>query len=418
MEKPTESGVAIVSKHSAEITAAERAEVMHTVADLAADFAAIGKQCDAENRFPTELVARYKATDLPRLAVPRKYGGLGADIGTVSQVGRILAKGDPAIAFAFNMHQTLVGILRGTSAIDESVRAEIFSQVVDKRSLLCGPFSEARAGLTGLADTVAVPGADGGWRITGRKNWATLIEGADLIMLNATVTDADGSLPEDFREHAAREMTFVIAKESLGISLDYTWDTLGMRATGSQTLVLNGVYAGPSAMAGNFRQGLIGEAEWSAMNFGGIYLGVAERAYEETLQAVKQKHTGATLSGNDSAARSLGYVQFVLGRMRTEIEIAERAWEMTARFAVDGTFEDWPDAVRKARWDVAKVATTEAAVNVTDQGMRLVGGAAFRHGHVIERLLRDARAGNNHSFGTYQLYEYFARYDLGLLGSP
>jgi alkylation response protein AidB-like acyl-CoA dehydrogenase len=67
-------------------------------------------------------------------------------------------------------------------------------------------------------------------------------------------------------------------------------------------------------------------------------------------------------------------------------------------------------------WDTAKVVTTEAAISVTDQGLRLVGGASFRRGNVLERLFRDARAGILHSFSTDQVYDTFGRYEFGLLG--
>jgi alkylation response protein AidB-like acyl-CoA dehydrogenase len=53
---------------------------------------------------------------------------------------------------------------------------------------------------------------------------------------------------------------------------------------------------------------------------------------------------------------------------------------------------------------------------VTDQGLRLVGGASFRRGNVLERLFRDARAGILHSFSTDQVYDTLGRYEFGLLG--
>jgi len=405
-----------MNKHTPEITEGERDKVLAVARELAEEFDRLGAQVDAQTRFPLETVPLYKASGLASIAVPRRWGGLGADVGTVAAVGRELARGDAAIALSYNMHQVMVGIFRNTTALDDAGKERILGQVAADNLLLCGPFSEARAGLTGLADTVAVPQPGGGWKLSGRKNWSTLIEASDLIATNATITDADGRIPEDFREHAARETTFVFPKASPGVSIDHTWDTLGMRATGSHTLVLDEVPVGADAAAGNFRQGLIGEAEWSALGFAGVYLGLADRAYEETRKAVAKKHTGATMSGNDSAAASVGYVQYVLGRMRYELDVAERAFEATAAMAIDGRFEQWPEASRKVRWDVAKVATTEAAISITDQGLRLVGGASFRRGHILERLFRDARAGINHSFGTDQLFDYYGRYELGLVG--
>jgi alkylation response protein AidB-like acyl-CoA dehydrogenase len=403
-------------KHTPEITAEERANVLAKARDLAKEFDAIGRECDAANRFPTEMVPLYRESGLAAVAVPRRYGGLGGDIWTTCLVGRELAKGDPSIALAFNMHQAMVGIFRGTPALTEETRANILSRVASEGTIICGPFSEARAGLAGLADTVAVPDPRGGWRLSGKKNWSTLVEGADVIALNATVTDEDGQLPEDFREHTARESTFIIPADSENISIDRTWDTLGMRATGSQTLVLDEVYAPPETYGGNFRQGLVGEAEWAAILFGGVYLGLAEKAFAETREALKKKHLGATAGAQDTAISQVGYVQHALGRMRYEIEVAARALEMTANMAIEN--RDLPSSVpaRKAMWDTAKVVTTEAAISVTDQGLRLVGGASFRRGNVLERLFRDARAGILHSFSTDQLYDTFGRYEFGLLG--
>jgi alkylation response protein AidB-like acyl-CoA dehydrogenase len=405
-----------MNKHTPEITLDERADLLHQARQLAKTWAAIGKDCDQENRFPTETVQPYKQSSIAAMSVPRRYGGLGADILTASQVGRELAKGDPAIALSYNMHQAMVGIFRSTPALDEQTRAELLTRVAEERVLICGPFSESRAGLSGLADTVAVPEPSGGWRITGKKNWSTLVLGSDLIALNATITDPDGTVPDDFRERAERESTFIIPTDSPNLTIDHTWDTMGMRATGSHTIVMDGVPAAPSTYGGNFRQGLIGEAEWAAMLFAGVYLGLADKAFEETREILKAKHLGATATGQDTDVKQVGYVQFELGKMRTELECAERVLEATGRIAIDGRYEEWPQSARKAKWDVVKVIATETAISVTDRAFRLVGGATFRRGNMLERLFRDARAGYLHSFTTNQLYDFLGRYELGLVG--
>jgi alkylation response protein AidB-like acyl-CoA dehydrogenase len=404
-----------VHKHTPEITAPERERLLAAAGELAAQFAEAGGRCDLENRFPTELVDPYKRSGIVACAVPRRYGGLGADIYTTALVGRELAKGDPAIALSFNMHQAMVGILRGTSALQEPARERLMRRVAERDEIMCGTFSEARAGLAGLADTVAVPDERGGWRLSGRKNWSTLIEGCDIVTLNATITNVDGNLPEAFTEHAEREALFIFDKDTPGVSVEPTWDTLGMRATASHTLVLDEAYVGPEAYGGNFRLGLIGEAEWAAILFAGVYLGLAEKAYLEAREALKVKHLGATMGAQDTEVRQMGYVQHALGRMRTEIEIASRTLEATALMAIEDRRIEEPAPIRKASFDVAKVASTEAAISVTDQALRLVGGKAFARGSVLERLFRDARAGILHSFSTDQLYDVLGRYELGVI---
>ncbi|ONH35842.1 MULTISPECIES: acyl-CoA dehydrogenase family protein [Protofrankia] len=403
-----------MGKHDVEITPAEQAEVIQIARSVAKHFAEAGARADAENRFPTELVPIYKESGLPALAVPKKYGGLGADIWTTALVSRELAKGDPPIALAFNMHQTMVGIFRGL--LNEETRQRVFSEVVNERKIICGPFSEDRAGLTGLADTVAVPDGEGGWHVSGKKTWATLCQGADIVAFNATITDPSGELPEDFQEHASREAVFVIPIDTPGVSIVETWDTLGMRATGTHTLVFDKVYVPASAYGGNFRNGLFGEFEWASLSFSGVYLGLAEKAYLETREILKKKSLGATQEGKDVALKGIGYVQYGLGKILVETEAAARALETTARILIEGRDAEWNPVARAAWTDVTKVATTETAIKVTDAALRLVGGSAFRRGHILERLYRDARGGPFHPLTTDQVYDLLGRSELGLFG--
>ena len=401
-------------KHTPEITVAERAKLLDSARELAALLAQAGPACDAENRFPSELVGPYKESGIVGAAVPRRYGGLGADIYTMALVGAELAKGDPAIALAFNMHQAMVGILRATPALEEPGREGLMSRVANENAIMCGTFSEARAGLAGLADTTAVPDGQGGWRLTGRKNWSTLIEGCDIVTMNATVTDEYGNLPECFGDRAAQEVLFIFDKDTPGVSVDRTWNTMGMRATGSHTLVLDGARVGVEGYGGSFRAGLVGEAEWAAILFGGVYLGLAEKAYEQAVSILRRKRLGATAGAQDTEVRAQGEVQHSVGRMKATLQTAARTLEATALIALENRPLDLPPAVRKAEFDLAKVVVTEAAISVTDEACRLVGGMSFSRGDPLERLFRDARAGLLHSYSTDQLYGAYGRHELGV----
>lgn len=392
-------------KHQVEMTPDEQQDAIGRAAAFAEHLKPLGEEIDRTGKFPLEVVPLYKDAGLADLAVPKRYGGQGADLWTTGQVSREIAKGDSSVALAFNMHQSMVGIFRGTPALTEEARERLMRSIATDRLLLCGPFSEARAGLSGLADTKAIPTGDGGWRLSGRKNWATLCEGSDLVSTNATITDAEGNLPESHADRLAAEATFIFPTSTPGVEIDFTWDTLGMRASGSHTMVFNDVHVSADAYGGNFRQGLIGEAEWAAVLFGGVYLGIAQRAYAETVSTLRKKRLGATASSADAAVKESGSVQFEVGRMASTIAIAERTIETTARMFIERREPTHDLVARKAFADLAKVAVTDAAAMVTDLGSRLVGGATFRRGHVLERLFRDARAGNLHSFGDRALYD-------------
>ncbi|GAA3316077.1 acyl-CoA dehydrogenase family protein [Arthrobacter ramosus] len=405
-----------MGKHDNVLSPSERDEIVGRATKLAADFAAAGAAADSNNRFPLELVPLYKASGLPKIAVPKQYGGDGADIWTTALVSRELAKGDPAIALSFNMHQTMIGIFRGL--LDEDSRKRVFGRIVEENLLVSGPFSEDRAGLSGLADTIAVPDGSGGWRVSGKKSWATLIEAADLVAFNATITDESGHLPDSFVEHASREAVFVIPANSPGLSVVRTWDTLGMRATGTQTLVFDEVSVPAEAYGGNFREGLFGEFEWASMSFASVYQGLAEKAYEAAKAILRKKTLGATQEGQDVALKNVGFVQYNLGKLKTDVEASARVLEATAQILVDGRDGQWNPASRVAFLDVGKVTATETAIRVADGALRLVGGQAFRRGHVLERLYRDARGGPFHPLTTDAAYDLIGRSELGLFDPP
>ncbi|MCW3063167.1 MAG: acyl-CoA dehydrogenase protein [Solirubrobacterales bacterium] len=405
-----------MGKHDVEMTRQEQEAAIDVARELAVEFDRVGKDADAKNSFPHELVPLYKQSGLAGIAVPKEYGGGGADILTLARISRVLAKGDPASSLAFNMHQTMVGILRGLMSDD--AKATWLPQVASDNKLICGPFSEERAGLIGLADTTATPTADGGWTIDGRKVWATLCEAADIISFNATVTDDDGLLPDDFMDHAASEGVFVISADLPGLRIDRTWDAMGMRATGTHSLVFDGVRANHEALVGNFRGGLFGEFEWAAMTFSGVYLGLIDKVYENTREILRKKSLGRTAEAANTALKNLGYIQSGLGRMLVEREKCERVLEATCQQLVEGR-DAGMDVMSRVGWlDVCKVTITESAIDIADLGMRLVGGQSFRRGHVLERLYRDARSGPFHPLTTEQTYDLLGRIELGLMEAP
>jgi alkylation response protein AidB-like acyl-CoA dehydrogenase len=404
-----------VGKHVVEMTQAEQERAVQIARHLAPEFDRVGESADRENQFPFSLVPLYKEAGFPGIGVPKKYGGGGADIWTLARISYELAKGDPACALAFNMHQVMVGILKGL--MPEEQQEHWMSRIAADQLLMCGAFSEERAGFTGLADMTAVP-CDGQFKVNGRKVWATLSEAADLATFNATVTDEDGSLPEDHMQRIARERVFICEKDLPGISIIRTWDTHGMRATGTQTLAFDDAMIPADAEVGDMRMGLTAEFEWAAMLFGGVYWGLTEKAYQATRQILLEKSLGATMAASDVPLREVGFIQHGLGEMKVKSEISGRVLEMTCNMLRDGRDADWSPLARPALIDVVKVVTTGNAHFVSNAGMRLVGGSTFRRGHLLERLYRDSRSGPFQPLTTDATYDHLGKFELGLMEMP
>lgn len=399
--------------HTVEMSEKEREGILATAREVAAELHRNGAEYDAKNSFPYDIIPIFKETGLVALPVSKEYGGLGGDILTVSQVVTELAKGDPPCALALNMHYVLAGML--AQVMDEPARQVWLPKVAVERKVMCGPFSEGRAGISGLADTAAIPKPDGGWSVTGKKNWGTLSQGADIVIFNATITDSHGNLPTDPMERFVKERVFIVDVDTPGISIKETWDAMGMRATGTQTVIFEDVAVPADANLGDFRQTLLAHFEWAVMGFAGVYYGLALKAYGEALQVARTKQLGATQFGPDVSLKDVGHVQSGLGQMQVINETTQRVIDATGRRLLDGRDAEWDPMARVPMIEVAKIVATENALRIVDTAMRIVGGSSYRRGHTLERLYRDARSGLFHPLTTEQTHEVLGKHSLGLL---
>jgi alkylation response protein AidB-like acyl-CoA dehydrogenase len=398
--------------HVVEMTSEEQERAVDTARQVGNEFDKAGAEHDRNNSYAADMVQVFRDSGLPALCVPKRFGGWGADIWTTARCVQALAYGDPSTALTVNMHLGVIGFFRGMWT--EEVQARYFPGVARDGHLFDGAYSEQRAGVIGLADTVAVPG-EGGYRLTGRKTWATLCLSADFHTVNATVTDPDGSIPDDPALRAEREMMFVVPKDAPGLRIDQTWDTMGMRATGTETLVLENVFVPEQDLvAHEFRMPLFANLEWQTVTFASVYLGLMRRAYDETRAILRTKHSGPVLGAADTAARDSGFVQVGLGQLRFLVESTAATVENLAHILLAGRDAEWGPVLRLGMLEVPKVTATENAITLTQAAGRLIGGMSYRRGHILERLYRDARSGPFHPLTTDQTLEYIGRAELGL----
>ena len=88
--------------------------------------------------------------------------------------------------------------------------------------------------------TVAAP-VDGGWRVTGRKIFASISPAADVAATFAVV-----GRPEP----GAEVIAFALPLAADGVRIEETWDSCGMRGTGSHDIVVDDVFVSESQVTG------------------------------------------------------------------------------------------------------------------------------------------------------------------------
>jgi alkylation response protein AidB-like acyl-CoA dehydrogenase len=386
--------------------------------ELSQLFREIGPKYDVENTFAYPSIQAFKDSGLTAVPVPKEYGGLGGSLLHTSKVVSELSRGDSAITLAYNMHYIMVGI--AGNLMSDTQNKHWLSRVADGE-IMFGPFSEQRAGFSGLADMQAVPQPDGGWKLYGKKTWGTLCDAASIITTNATITDADGNLPEDFQERVNAE-SFFIGDFDLdengqgdGIRIEKTWDALGMHATGTHTIHFDGYFIPEDGFICEWRTGAFGVLEWASLMFASVYLGMQNRILEEARTTLSKKTLGATFGAivaADTKVASVGHIIDGIGDMASRNELSRRVLYQTCTEVTEGKDDEWPLELRFPYIGLAKTYIADNVMHMSKKAMSLVGGSSFRRGTIFERLYRDSAASMFQPLNADQSTTYIGEYLL------
>ena len=358
-----------------------RRELVALVADLGPTFAERAAGYDRDARFPHENYADLRAAGLLGLCVPTRYGGLGADFATYGLVSEELGRYCGSTALTFNMH-TATMLLCGRIADDlamsaperashERRRAAMYAGVIDDGHIHAQPFSEGNApGATAGVTTTAVP-VDGGWRLSGRKIFASLSHAADRHNVICVAPD----------DPTIRFMSVPTASEGLRFSGD--WDPLGMRGTVSLTLLLEDVLVPADAELlppGVFDQVA---SRWPHfyLTLSFTYLGIMRAVMDFTDDYLEGRIGPA--SRRDNPQKQAGWAEMQVSY--------ERSHALAGRVLREAGPDPTLAQVRRA-W-ASMVSTMETAPELASLAVRVCGGRSLLRPQPLERLYRDARCG-------------------------
>lgn len=349
----------------------EQARVL-LVDQLAAGFAERAEKHDREGSFPFDNFADLRKAGYLKLTVPKVFGGEEISLYEMVMLQERLAYGDGSTALAVGWHMGQMLHLRTTRKWPQAVFAELCAAVVKDGVMINTFASEAATGSPsrgGRPETTAAA-ADGGWLITGRKTFSTLSPILDRFVVSAYIPAED--TVSDF-----------LVDRSEQVSMIETWDTLGMRATGSHDVVLDQAFV-PSAhrLTG---KGTDDGGGW-LLHIPACYLGIALAARDYALSFASSYKPGQM----DKPISSIPSVQHSIGQMELELRTAHAMlYAIADRW--DRETENRP--ALKADLGLAKYVVTNNAIKIVDLAMRIVGGTSLSRQLPLERYYRDVRAG-------------------------
>ena len=381
-----------VTESATPLAASSVPDASHWIAAAEEVAAAIEPAAAAHDRsgaFVSDAFERLRAAGLLRAPIPAELGGGGLTHGESVEVLRVLGRACGSTAVTLSMHYHLVAtqVWRYRHGLPAE---DVLRRIAERDLLLVS---------TGASDWLASSGTveriDGGYRVWGRKSPASGAPVGDVLVTSLRWDDApDG--PQVL--HASIPFT------APGVSVEETWDALGLRATGSHTVVLDGVFV-PDEAVSLSRPADQWHPVWNAVVGTALplimaaYVGIADRAVTEALAVARRKAADPNVAP-------------LVGELLSHHAVAEDALAAMVHRADDLRFDNTDDASLFAL--TRKTIVARAVEQTARTAIAVAGGLGYSRTGPFERLLRDAMGADFHPLPAAKQARFCGRLALGL----
>lgn len=329
-------------------------------------FATRANDYDATDTFAAENFREIKSAGLLSIGIPAELGGGDASYRELCEMLRETARhcSGTALALAMHTHPIAAAIWRWRKG-DKAPVEGLLKRVAGEKLMLL-----STGGNDWLSGSGTAEKAEGGYYFSGRKRFVSGAEAGDILMTMGC--DGDTVL------HAG------IPMKSEGIRIEQTWRTLGMRASGSQDVVLDKVFVPEASVAVRRPAGvwhpffhLVSLVAWPLIY--SVYRGVAEKLRDETVSLAMRK-------------RQDDDTQLQIGALETAMAVVTATHEQMVAIAETAA----PGETVSASMMTLKRAMTEQMLSAANIAMDAAGGSAFYRAAGIEKLFRDIQAARYH----------------------
>ena len=349
-------------------------------------------EVDRTATYPRAALDALGAAGLLGLVSAPEVGGLGQGHRAAAAVVQSIAEQCGSTAMVVMMHYCGAAVLEAHGPVEvreriaagDYVTTLAFSET-GSRSMFWAPMSTATASSGGMV------------RLDAEKSWVTSAGQAEGYVWSSKPLAAEGM-----------SSLWLVPGEAPGLKVGAPFDGLGLRGNLSSPMTASGVeVAGPALLGtdgGGFDVMLATVLPYFQVMNAGFSIGTANAATAKAAAhatATRFEHLDQTLA--DSPV-----VRARVARMRVKTDAAE-ALLLDALTALE---TGRADATLKLL--EVKALAGETAIDVTDLGMQVCGGAAFRKEVGVERHFRDARAASVMAPTTDTLLEFIGRIACGL----
>jgi alkylation response protein AidB-like acyl-CoA dehydrogenase len=326
---------------------------------------------DETGEFPWDVFEELKRNDLLAIHIPEAYGGPGADAISsailIEEVARACASS--SLIPAVNKLGTQGMLLSG----GEEVKQAYLPKVASGEGMISYALSEPEAGSDAASmRTRAVRDGDS-YVLDGSKRWITNA-GVSAYYTVMAVTDPD--------KGANGISAFVVEKDDPGFSVGKLEKKMGIKGSPTGELYFDSCRIPADRIIGEEGTGFktaLRTLDHTRLTIGAQALGIAQGSLDYALGYVKER------SQFGKPIASFQAVQFMLADMAMKIEAARQLIYVAAgkaeRMEPDLTFIS----------AAAKCFASDVAMEVTTDGVQLLGGYGYVSDYPMERFMRDAK---------------------------
>ncbi len=384
-------------------------------------FAERAAEVDREGKFPRQNVDELLALKVPAMALKKDIGGLGISVRGQMRIMEEIAYGDGSTAVALNMHAIVAGFLESMPPFPR--RDAVLNDMGQNGAMICGPGSVPTGGLDNRQAGFKIH-EDGDFLvINGRAGFASMSEGAKYALIGGSVDRGEGNEPD---------VALTVPELSTpGINNLHNWDAMGLRGTASHDIFIENARIPKSEglviPAAMMRMVLQAQAQVvdvqtqlrarGALGILAIWLGLAQAAFDFTLDYVKQRHgylagPASNLGATPGYRSEQPWAQFAIGNMEHWLETGRIVlYECVDR--LDQPFESPQAFTRHLVRTVYHLRRMSEEVSAG--AMRTCGAHAYVKGRALERIYRDMVGGNVMAWKTDELMHALG---LSSLGQP
>ena len=332
---------------------------------------------DVSCEFPVAELAELGKLGLLAIAVPEELGGAGAGIVAYSLVMQEIAHGDASVAVAVSV-TNMVGELIARNGTPEQQAK--WNPRLASGELCAGAFvlSEPDAGSDAAAMRTRAERTAHGWRITGTKQWISTGDHAGVMIVWAVTDPSAGhkGITAFIVPGPGRDQTKVP-----GLTIAKLEDKLGLHASSTAQLVLDGVEVGDDAVLGAPGRGFalaLTALDGGRIGIASQAIGIARGALEAAIRYAKDRVTfGQPIIKHQAVSNMLADASTWL----------DAATLLTLRAAF--LKESGQPFSRQAA--MAKLFASEHAWKICDIALQVHGGYGYSKEYPVERAYRDAR---------------------------